>query len=207
MFHGILFNKQFENKLKYVSLLKPYFLYIFIADILIMNTLYRVKKGKWLFAELDFKYNRPDPVIVDPTENQERVLNNNMSQQIPINDPEIPEYVPPNDEKKTKDKSNNKTQHTNEHVNTAKKIKAVEKKPVVKKPVEKKKIDKNQLPKSKNSIPKRRTPHVTTPTDNSKDTSKILLTKQKKNDEIEIDLNSDSSDSEKIVKSKKTKKN
>jgi len=214
MFHGILFNKQFENKLKYVSLLKPYFLYIFIADILIMNTLYRVNKGKWLFAELDFNYKRPDPVIVDPNENLERQLIQ-QPQQIITAEPEIPEYIP-----QTSELVSGKTQ-PNDKTKTKQKVKKVTKaKTAKKKTVEKKSVEKDiESPMSEIKLPpkpSRRVPHVTTPTragkidgptDNSKRTpSKVSSTKQKnkkKDDEIELD--SDSSDSEKIKKKPKKK--
>jgi hypothetical protein len=88
-FHAVLFNKYFGTKLKYLSLLKPYFFYVLGADILTMNMLYKISTGKWLISELDFNYSKEEK---KHTEIQQPINNQPLEQYVPC--VEIPEYIP-----------------------------------------------------------------------------------------------------------------
>jgi hypothetical protein len=195
IFHGILFTNYMKGKLKYLSLLKPYFYYILGADILTMNMLYKINYGKWLFSELDFGLNNSSHAInMDDPRN---VYNQQMMQQIPQTEyADIPEYIPEEHNESENKELKNKELKNKELTNKELKNKELKNKEL-----------KNKELKNKESKHKESENKEATKKSNKKEIKKNSnkKTKQKSDDSEEISQIKNSKVKESKYKSKFTK--
>jgi hypothetical protein len=87
IFHATIFSDFVHDKLPPLTSLRSYFYYIFVADLLTITTLYKIRYDKILWTELDFNYGSSKPKHIN------RPLHCNPRLPHGYIDDIIPEYV------------------------------------------------------------------------------------------------------------------